>query len=172
MLSAANRTRFFYVNSNLNLQLIFSLWFRSPFGPIYRTFTIHLAATFIKSDLKNVANNIPQCQVICRHDKMVEIWQWIKLLDYRQSLSQLQWDLQCCVIVKIHIFHAFVKPCQLQLFGDFDILVLGGMTKNLYHGIFLNYTGFTVYDGIYFFHAWPGVNHIFYWLRKNCSRLT
>ncbi len=34
---------------------------------------------------------------------------------------------------------------------------LGGMTKNLYHGIFLNYTGFTVYDGIYFFHAWPGV---------------
>ncbi len=49
---------------------------------------------------------------------------------------------------------------------------LGGMTKNLYHGIFLNYTGFTVYDGIYFFHAWPGVNHIFYWLRKNCSRLT
>ncbi len=33
------------------------------------------------------------------------------------------------------------------------ILELGGMTKNLYHGIFLNYTGFTVYDGIYFFHA-------------------
>ncbi len=30
---------------------------------------------------------------------------------------------------------------------------LGGMTKNLYHGIFRNYTGFTVYDGIYFFHA-------------------
>ncbi len=28
---------------------------------------------------------------------------------------------------------------------------LGGMTKNLYHGIFLNYTGFTVYDGIFFF---------------------
>ncbi len=51
-------------------------------------------------------------------------------------------------------------------------LELGGMTKNLYHGIFLNYTGFTVYDGIFFFHAWPGVNHIFYWLRKNCSRLT
>ncbi len=34
--------------------------------------------------------------------------------------------------------------CQIEL---------GGMTKNLYHGIFLNYTGFTVYDGIYFFHA-------------------
>ncbi len=33
------------------------------------------------------------------------------------------------------------------------LLVLGGMTKNVYHGIFLNYTGFTVYDGIYFFHA-------------------
>ncbi len=53
-----------------------------------------------------------------------------------------------------------------------QILELGGMTKNVYHGIFLNYTGFTVYDGIIFFHAWPGVNHIFYWLRKNCSRLT
>ncbi len=25
------------------------------------------------------------------------------------------------------------------------------MTKNLYHGIFLNHTGFTVYDGIFFF---------------------
>ncbi len=32
-------------------------------------------------------------------------------------------------------------------------LEMGGMTKNVYHGIFLNYTGFTVYDGIYFFHA-------------------
>ncbi len=40
-------------------------------------------------------------------------------------------------------------------------VVLGGMTKNLYHGIFQNYTGFTVYDGIYFFHAWLGVNHSF-----------
>ncbi len=28
---------------------------------------------------------------------------------------------------------------------------LGGMTKNVYHGIFLNYTGFTVHDGIFFF---------------------
>ncbi len=53
-----------------------------------------------------------------------------------------------------------------------DSVELGGMTKNLYHGIFLNYTGFTVYDGIFIFHACPGVNHIFYWLRKNCSRLT
>ncbi len=33
------------------------------------------------------------------------------------------------------------------------ILELGGMTKNLYHGIFLNYTGFTVYDGIFFPHG-------------------
>ncbi len=40
-----------------------------------------------------------------------------------------------------------------------NTIELGGMTKNVYHGIFLNYTGFTVYDGIYFFHAWPGVNH-------------
>lgn len=33
-----------------------------------------------------------------------------------------------------------------------DALVLGGMTKNVYHGIFQNSYGFTVYDGI-FFHA-------------------
>ncbi len=34
------------------------------------------------------------------------------------------------------------------------VLELGGMTKNVYHGIFLNYTGFTVYDGVlFFFHA-------------------
>ncbi len=33
------------------------------------------------------------------------------------------------------------------------VLVLGGMTKNLYHGILKNYTGFPVYDGIYLFHA-------------------
>ncbi len=32
-----------------------------------------------------------------------------------------------------------------------DSVELGGMTKNLYHGIFLNYTGFTVYDGIFIF---------------------
>ncbi len=31
------------------------------------------------------------------------------------------------------------------------MVVLGGMTKNVYHGIFLNYTGLTVSDGIYFF---------------------
>ncbi len=30
-------------------------------------------------------------------------------------------------------------------------LVLGGMTEYLYHSIFLNYTSFTVYDGIFFF---------------------
>ncbi len=29
-------------------------------------------------------------------------------------------------------------------------LVLGGMTKNVYHRIFLNHTGLTVYDRIYF----------------------
>ncbi len=31
-------------------------------------------------------------------------------------------------------------------------LELGGMTKNVYHGIFQNYSGFTVYDGIFFMH--------------------
>ncbi len=31
-------------------------------------------------------------------------------------------------------------------------VVLGGMTKNLYHGIFQNYTGFTVYDSFFFMH--------------------
>ncbi len=40
------------------------------------------------------------------------------------------------------------------------LLELGGMTKNLYHGIFLNYTGFTVYDGIFFPHGWPGVIYL------------
>ncbi len=49
------------------------------------------------------------------------------------------------------------------------ILVLGRMTKNLYHLIFQNFTGFTVCDGIYFFHAWPDVNQIFYWLRVNTA---
>ncbi len=34
-----------------------------------------------------------------------------------------------------------------------SLVELGGMTKNLYHGIFLNYTGFTVYDGIFFSHG-------------------
>ncbi len=34
------------------------------------------------------------------------------------------------------------------------MLMLGGMNKNLYHCIFQNYTGFSVYDGIYFFHDW------------------
>lgn len=34
------------------------------------------------------------------------------------------------------------------------ILVLGGRTKYIYHGIFQNVpNGFTVYDGIFFFHA-------------------
>ncbi len=30
------------------------------------------------------------------------------------------------------------------------------MTKNVYHGIFLNYTGFTVYDGGFFFSCMTG----------------
>ena len=30
-------------------------------------------------------------------------------------------------------------------------IVLGGMTKNVYHSIFQNKSGFTVYDGIFFF---------------------
>ncbi len=36
---------------------------------------------------------------------------------------------------------------------EYGSLELGGMTKNVYHGIFLNYTGFTVYDGIFFPHG-------------------
>ncbi len=44
--------------------------------------------------------------------------------------------------------------CEREYSGNGRRIVeLGGMTKNVYHGIFLNYTGFTVYDGIYFFHA-------------------
>ncbi len=46
---------------------------------------------------------------------------------------------------------AGVTPLPLKKY--IYILELGGMTKNLYHGIFLNYTGFTVYDGIFFFYA-------------------
>ncbi len=42
---------------------------------------------------------------------------------------------------------------ELQLEPGDIVVELGGMTKNLYHGIFLNYTGFTVYDGIFFFYA-------------------
>ncbi len=42
--------------------------------------------------------------------------------------------------------------------------IFHSMTKNVYNGIFHNYTGFTIYVGINFFHAWAGVNHIFYWL--------
>ncbi len=69
----------------------------------------------------------------------------------KNKMNCVQWEKSCCFLSRLE---------------------LGGMTKNLYHGIFLNYTGFTVYDGIFFFHALPGVNHIFYLLRKNCSRLT
>ncbi len=46
---------------------------------------------------------------------------------------------------------------------------LAGMTKNLYHGVFQNFTGFLGiwrYFFYFFFHAWLGVNHIFYWLRE------
>ncbi len=77
-------------------------------------------------------------------------------------------------LTNMHIFSKYITTVIIIITIIFIAywLELGGMTKNLYHGIFLNYTGFTVYDGIYFFHAWPGVNHIFYWLRKNCSRLT
>ncbi len=70
-----------------------------------------------------------------------------------------------------HTINRSHQPC-VDVHKANPNLELDGMTKNVYHGIFLNYTGFTVYDGIYFFHAWPGVNHIFYLLRKNCSRLT
>ncbi len=45
------------------------------------------------------------------------------------------------------------------------MLVLDGMIKH-FITIFHNYTGFTVHDGIYLFHAWPGVNQMFYWLRE------
>ncbi len=46
-----------------------------------------------------------------------------------------------------------ITQCFALMQDLYYLLELGGMTKNLYHGIFLNYTGFTVYDGIYFFHA-------------------
>ncbi len=46
------------------------------------------------------------------------------------------------------IIHVFQRNSILMF-----MIELGGMTKNLYHGIFLNYTGFTVYDGIFFSHG-------------------
>ncbi len=57
---------------------------------------------------------------------------------------------------KIQEFGRYLRAyCQedQHSWSRFLPLELGGMTKNLYHGIFLNYTGFTVYGGIYFFHA-------------------
>ncbi len=82
------------------------------------------------------------------------------------------WNLlRCCSHCHLNAT-AISLMCEPYTALKWPEVELGGMTKNLYHGIFLNYTGFTVYDGIFFSHGWPGVNHIFYWLRKNCSRLT
>ncbi len=49
-------------------------------------------------------------------------------------------------------------------------LMLGGMTKNLNHGIFQNYTVFTVF--FFFMHNWVLTTFSADWERKNCSRLT
>ncbi len=77
-----------------------------------------------------------------------------------------------CMYVYVYIYMYICVYICIYIYMCVYVLELGGMTKNLYHVIFLNYTGFTVYDGIFFSHGWPGVNHIFYLLRKNCSRLT
>ncbi len=53
-----------------------------------------------------------------------------------------------------HTINRSHQPCvDVHKANPNPNLELDGMTKNVYHGIFLNYTGFTVYDGIYFFHA-------------------
>ncbi len=71
------------------------------------------------------------------------------------------------------------QPSLLKVFSRvegscmFSDVVLGSMTKNSYHGIFQNYTSFTVYDGIYFFMHIQGLTTFSTdWERKNGSRLT
>ncbi len=49
--------------------------------------------------------------------------------------------------------YAVVPSRRINQYNGGQAVELGGMTKNLYHGIFLNYTGFTVYDGIFFPHG-------------------
>ncbi len=57
--------------------------------------------------------------------------------------------LYVCVFIYTH--NKYTQYTHIYI-----MLELGGMTKNLYHGIFLNYTGFTVYDGIFFFLCMTG----------------
>ncbi len=59
----------------------------------------------------------------------------------------------CSSVYKFNIDELLLKLLAKKGSLTYFMLELGGMTKNLYHGIFLNYTGFTVYDGIHFFHA-------------------
>ncbi len=55
--------------------------------------------------------------------------------------------------IRILTYASTVKAIYIYIYIYIYILELGGMTKNVYHGIFLNYTGFTVYDGIFFPHG-------------------
>ncbi len=52
----------------------------------------------------------------------------------------------------LHKQHLHLQDCLRPATATIN-LHKGGMTKNLYHCIFLNYTGFTVYDGIFFSHG-------------------
>ncbi len=70
------------------------------------------------------------------------------------TLIRLQVLRSCLFEPTVHCW--FIIGPDRQRFSAWRvwyIVELGGMTKNVYHGIFLNYTGFTVYDGIIFFHA-------------------
>ena len=57
-----------------------------------------------------------------------------------------------------HIQVGLLSACQIKS------VVLGGMTKNVYHGIFQRFHGIWPY--FIFFHASSGVHSIFYWLRE------
>ncbi len=46
-----------------------------------------------------------------------------------------------------------LSACAQRHIQRLCLVELGGMFKNVYHDIFLNYTGFTVCDGIFFPHV-------------------
>ncbi len=92
------------------------------------------------------------CWVLLCNTNLVYFIYYIIYLIYVSFCAQKKtfprFLIPCCVFIISYIIFVF----KLNKCTDWRV-VLGGMTKNLYHGIFLNYTGFTVYDGIYFFNA-------------------
>ncbi len=88
----------------------------------------------------------------------------IKLLIYHTNIDVCIYNVYIYIYIYVYIMYIYIYVCvyvcmhvyiyiYIYIYIYVCVLELGCMTKNLYHGIFLNYTGFTVYDGIYFFHA-------------------